>query len=138
MLRRIQTVWLLLATVCSGLCFKLPFYTGDWQKDLFPAVVDLNAKTTLGFTIMDIAVGVLALVSIFLFKNRKTQLQTAVLGLLLSLVMIVLFFIEMTHFNSGTIALWIIDYLAIPVFFFLALRGIRKDINLIRGLDRLR
>ena len=138
MLQRIQSVWLLLAAAFDAFTFRFPFFSGDWMKDTTPMVIDLNANTTIWFTILSILAGGLAFANIFLFKNRKMQLRLCFLGIFLTLVLLALYFLEMGNFFSGTIALWAIFYFAILICFILAARGISKDQKLIRSMDRLR
>lgn len=138
MIQRIQSAWLLLAAAFDAVTFRFPFYSGDWKKDAIPAVVDLNAQTTIWFTILSVIAGALALATIFLFRNRKLQLRLIYLGIFLSVVLLTLYFLEMGNFYSGNIALWAIFYFAILLSFILAAQGVRKDEKLIRSLDRLR
>jgi hypothetical protein len=138
MIQRIQSVWLLLASIFNAITFRFPFYVGDWQKDTTPETVGLNASSTLILTVITVVTGLLALVNIFLFSNRKLQLKLTYAGLFLSLVLLVMYFIEINNFYSGDIALWSLFYFAIFIFYLLAARGIRKDQKLIRSLDRLR
>jgi phosphatidylserine synthase len=139
MLQRIQSIWLLFAAGFDAFTFRFPFYSGDWLRDNLPNyTVDLNARTTLWFTILTVLSAVLALVTIFLYRNRKLQLRLTYLGLFLTAVLLTLYCIEVVHFNSGTIALWAIFYFAILVCFILAARGIVKDEKLVRSMDRLR
>jgi hypothetical protein len=133
MIQRIQSVWLLLAAAFDAVTFRFPFYSGDWQKDAVPAVVDLNAQSTPWFTILSVIAGAIALATIFLFKNRKLQLKLCYLGIFLTLVLLTLYFLEINNFYSGNIALWAIFYFAI-----LAVQGVRKDEKLIRSMDRFR
>ena len=138
MIQRIQSVWLLLASIFDAITFRFPFYVGDWQRDATPATVDLNAQSTIWLTILTVLTGVLAFVNIFLFNNRKLQLKLTYAGLALCAVLLTLYFLEIGHFFSGDIALWSLFYFAIFVFYLLAARGIRKDEKLIKSLDRLR
>jgi hypothetical protein len=138
MLQRIQSVWLLFAAAFEAVTFRFPFYTGDWMRDTIPAVVDLNAGTTIWFTILTVLTAALALITIFLYKNRRLQLRLTYIGIFLTAVLLTLYFVEMGQFNSGTVALWAIFYFAILVCFILAARGILKDEKLIRSMDRLR
>jgi len=138
MIQRIQSVWLLLCTAFSATTFKFPFYIGDWVKDALPSVIDLNAQTTIWHTIVTVLAGALAFVTIFLFDNRNLQLKLCYLGIFLTVVLLVLYFLEMANFNTGSIALWSIFYFAILACFILAARGIWKDKQLIRSMDRLR
>lgn len=138
MIQRIQSVWLLLAGVFDAMTFRFPFYSGDWMEDAVPAVVDLNAQSTIWFTILSVMAGALALATIFLFRNRKLQLKLIYLGIFLSIVLLTLYFLEIGDFYSGNIALWAIFYFAILISFILAARGVRSDEKLVRSMDRLR
>jgi hypothetical protein len=138
MIQRIQSIWLLLVAVFDAITFRFPFYSGDWKEDAVPAVVDLNAQSTIWFTILSVIAGALALATIFLFGNRKLQLKLIYLGIFLSIVLLTLYFLEIGDFYSGNIALWAIFYFAILVSFILAARGVRKDEKLIRSMDRFR
>lgn len=138
MIQRIQSVWLLLAAGLDAVTFRLPFFSGDWIKDNFLAVIDLNATTTIWLTIISIVVGALALLNIFLFKNRSLQLKLCYLGIVLSLGLLALYFLEMQNFIGGTISIWALFYFPILLCFIFAARGIKKDEKLIKSLDRLR
>jgi hypothetical protein len=138
MLQRIQSVWLLMAAVFTAITFRFPFYTGDWLKDTIPNPIELNAKTTIWLSIMTVLTGATAFVNIFLFDNRKLQLKLCYFGIFLSVLLLVMYFLEMSHFSSGSVALWCIFYFAILGCFILAARGIWKDEKLIKSMDRLR
>jgi hypothetical protein len=138
MIQRIQSVWLLLATAFDATTFRFPFYSGDWTKDTIPNAIDLNAKTTIWFTILTVIAGLLAFITIFLFDNRKLQLKLCYLGVFLSAVLLTMYFVELENFTTGNVAIWAIFYFAILACFILAARGIWKDQKLIKSLDRLR
>lgn len=139
MIQRIQTLWLALAAAFDAITFRFPFYNGDYLKDNLPnQPVDLNANTTIFITLLTVLAGALAFAAIFLYGNRKLQLRLAVVGLLLSLGLLVLYFLEMQQFSGGAIALWCLFHFAVVAFYILALRGIRSDEKLIKSLDRLR
>jgi len=138
MLQRIQSVWLLLVSIFDAVTFRFPFFRGDWLKDTIPTDIDLNARTTLWLTVLTVLTGVLAFVTIFLFDNRKLQLKLCYLGIFLTAVLLTMYFIELSNFNSGTVALWCIFYFAMLIFYILAAKGIWKDQKLIKSMDRLR
>ena len=138
MLQRIQSVWLLLAAGFDAITFKVPFYSGDWIHDKFLAVVDLNAKTTNWLTILSVITGLVALATIFMFKNRKLQLRLCYLGLFLTLILLTGYFLLLDDFIGGSISIWCVFYFAILACFAFAARGIRKDEKLIRSMDRFR
>jgi hypothetical protein len=93
MLQRIQSVWLLLAAVFDAITFRFPFANGDWIFDKFLYPIELNAKTTIWFTVLTVLNGILAFITIFLFGNRKLQLRLTYLGIFLSAVLITLYFL---------------------------------------------
>jgi hypothetical protein len=151
MLQRIQSIWLLLAAAFAAITFKFPFYTGNRIIDgtdtttnttgVPPASVfaNLDATTSIWLSILTVLAGVIAFVTIFLFDNRKLQLKLTYLGIFLSVILLMIYFIEMTsHFTTGAISLWCIFYFAILGFYILAARGIWKDDKLVKSMDRLR
>jgi hypothetical protein len=139
MLQRIQSIWLLLAAAFDAVTFRFPFFSGDWLGDE-PATktVYLDAQTTPWLLIVTVLTGILAFVNIFLFDNRKLQLKLCYLGIFLTVVLLVMYFLEMTHFKDGSIAFWVVFYFAILGCYILAARGIWKDQKLIKSMDRLR
>ena len=61
MLQRIQTIWLLLASVCAFLGFKFAFYSGTiTEKDLVNGFKKLNGTSGITLIITTTAVAVLA------------------------------------------------------------------------------
>ena len=135
MMQRIQSVWLLLAAVCTFLSFKLPFYSGTNAK---APLYELNAGENFLLILTTVLVGVLAFAIIFLFKKRTLQLRLCVLGIALEALLIFLYYREVTTFTQGTYSLWAILHSLIVILFFLAARAINKDEKLIKDSDRLR
>jgi hypothetical protein len=138
MIQRIQTIWLLLAAIFVATTFRFPFYNGDWLKDAVQSPVDLNARTTIWLTILSVLTGAVAFVNIFLFDNRKLQLKLTYFGIFLTVILLIMYFLEMANFASGSIALWCIFYFGILACYIMAARGIWKDEKLIKSMDRLR
>jgi Domain of unknown function (DUF4293) len=136
MIQRIQSVWLLLASACAFATFKFPYYTGTNSKGLSP--YELKADENFLLLLTTIAVGGLALFTIFLFKKRPVQLMLCVLGILLEALLIFLYYREVKTFIQGTYALPAILHSVIVLFFFLAARGIRRDQKMVKESDRLR
>jgi hypothetical protein len=135
MLQRIQSIWLLLAAVCSFLTLQFEFYAGT---DLLGQAAKISSRTNLPFTILACGIGFAALICIFLYKQRKLQIRISLLGLLASIGLIALLFGQIKLFATGTISLWAVFYFLIPVFFVLAWRGIAKDEKLVKSMDKLR
>lgn len=143
MIQRIQSIWLLLAAVFAAITFRFPFYSGDRIVDAATAAtahVDLVATTTVWLTILTVLAGATAFVNIFLFDNRKLQLKLTYLGIFITIIMLVVYFLEVGKFvpGKGTFALSCIFHFAILGFYILAARGIWKDQKLIKSMDRLR
>lgn len=135
MIQRIQTIWLLLAATASLLSLKFSFYSGMKDNNVF---TQLNGLSVFVLLILSVAVALLALATIFLFKNRKLQTQLSILGFLLQVIAVVIYFLETEKFVEGNYALTAILTLTVPVFFILAWMGIRKDEKLIKSMNRLR
>ncbi len=136
MIQRIQSLWLLLAAACPFAGLKFSFYSGTKLTD--PLLQELNGTGTILLMITGIAVGGLALITIFLFNNRTLQFRLCLLGILLQLVLIYLYYREVTGFTQGTYSLTSILQPSILLSFILAAVGIRKDSKMVKNSDRLR
>lgn len=137
MIQRLQTLWLLLASAFAFLTFKFPFYN---YTSLLPA------NSTSAVSVMPIALiittailGALCLFLVFLFKNRKLQLQLAFVALLLSGLNVYLnFYFGNKNPTVSGISLFSVFTFLIPIFIIIAMRNIYRDIRLIKSLDRIR
>jgi Ni/Fe-hydrogenase subunit HybB-like protein len=142
MLQRIQTLWLLLAAICAFLMVKLSFYSGNKiMEDGLKKYEALSGATSpIYVLILIVATGIGALIAIFLYKDRKTQKRLTIVSLLVSIINIVLLYLETKKFaeGEGNYDLSAVLSVAVPVFLILALRGIANDQKLIKSLDRLR
>ena len=136
MIQRIQSLWLLLASACAFASFKLPYYSG--AKENITADYRLLATESFLLIIVTSIVATLALVIIFLYKNRTLQLRLSVLGILMEAVIIFLYYLEIKKFTSGTYSLTAILHSIIVISFFLAARAINKDDKMIEDSNRLR
>ena len=139
MLQRIQSIWLLLAAICAFLTIRLSFYSGNIETPGQPASFQfLNAGFNIWILILTVALVCIAAIDIFLYKNRKLQGRLALLGILLSLLNIFLYYKQTLKFTVGNYDLTAVLAILIPVLFFLAFRGIYRDQKLVKSLDRLR
>ncbi|MEI7964603.1 MAG: DUF4293 family protein [Chitinophagaceae bacterium] len=136
MIQRLQTLWLLLAAACAFAGFKFSFYSGTNAKGLSP--YELFGAENLLLLLTTLAVGALALITIFLFKNRSLQFQLCLLGILLEGLLLFLYYREVQNFKMGTYSLSAILHPLIIISFFMAAKGIRKDSKIIKESDRLR
>jgi formate-dependent nitrite reductase membrane component NrfD len=142
MIQRIQTIWLLLAAAAAFLTLKFSFYSGNFlgADGAAKSFQYLTARSNILLTILSAGVGLAALISIFLYKNRKQQSRIVLFTLLVSIVNLVLFFVESRKYvaGEGNYDLTAAIAFAVPIFLILAMRGIRKDEKLVKSLDRLR
>jgi glucan phosphoethanolaminetransferase (alkaline phosphatase superfamily) len=142
MLQRIQTLWLIIASALAFLTLRFSFFSGNKLVDNISEFKHLTAANAdnLILLILSVAVGIAALIAVFLYKDRKMQLRIVVLTIILSVVNIVLFISEAQKFitGEGNYDLTAAFAFLIPVFLILAARGIYKDDRLVKSLDRLR
>ena len=138
MIQRFQSLWLLLAAVSAFLSFKLPFFSGTKEgvKNLTEKAI-IDGGSTLFLLIATGAALIIALITIFLFKDRKLQLRLCVVGIVISLLIIFLYYNEIRKL-SGSISLSCIFVFLIPVAFIMAARGIWHDEKLVKSLNKLR
>lgn len=135
MIQRIQSVFLLLAGVAyMATALFRTVYINEGQEWIMPTVLGLNGLVALG-----------ALVAIFLYNDRKKQLQVLNMLKYLALVVIVAAFgalfmlgaLAEAASNTGVMAmigLPVLGYILIH----LAAGKVKKDIALVRSMDRLR
>ena len=150
MIQRIQSIFLLLASLLL-LCLLVPgvsLATADAsQSSLLPEFLKdgiFNLQDSQLLLILVLVSGIIALVSIFLYKNRKTQMQVVALMMIISLAVAVIAFYLYYH-NTENVKQGIAHLdigMAGPilsiVFGSLANRSIRKDEKLVKSMDRLR
>jgi peptidoglycan/LPS O-acetylase OafA/YrhL len=136
MLQRIQSIWLLLAAIGAALTFKFEYYSGI--NLLHPILYKIKAAENFPILLLTVAVSALALITIFLFKNRTLQLRLCVLGIVLEAVLIFLYYTQVKLYTDGTYSIWAILHGLVVLLFFLAARGIRRDEKIIKDSDRLR
>ena len=136
MIQRIQSIWLLLAALCSFAALKFPFFSGTNATGIPSST--LEGTDSLLLICVTLAVGIISLITIFLFNNRGTQIKLTLLAVLLEAVLIYLYYDASRKYLGGTYALTSILQPAILVFLFLAFNGIRKDNKIIKESNRLR
>lgn len=135
MIQRVQTIWLILAAAFGFISLKTSFFIGSISTE--PAN-NLNAMSTMLLMILTVVAATVALVSIFLFKNRPVQFKLVLSSLALNLLVLILYFTEMNKYKIGGLALWSAIVFAIPVLLIMAAVAIYKDDKLVKSADRLR
>ena len=162
MIQRIQSLYLAIVVMLSGLSFVFPLAIFECQGfdptiyGLIPESVSADATSIPQRTIawnaifFPIFIGLLSLVSIFMYKNRMKQVRVVAIAFLLSVI------------YAGFIFLWIIDSqatalaqqniivsniiygtssyfpIAQVILLILAQQAIKKDEKLVRSSERLR
>ncbi|MBQ0160687.1 MAG: DUF4293 domain-containing protein [Bacteroidales bacterium] len=177
MIQRKQTLFLLIAVAAMVLCFVFPTATftakaplgipvaGELnlipkaQPDLLQQItsgnpIEINQRdfiNTWPNLVLTLLVAAIAMVSIFLYKKRTTQMKVVAVDFLLCVLDIFLIFIwtvdsyvkkatETIHCTDidthYTLATWL--PIVAVVFLFLAQRSIKSDEEKVRAADRLR
>jgi len=137
MIQRIQSIYLLIALVISGvLPYLFPLWTmSDGKK--FHFMSDATYTILFGLTTT------LTLVSIMYFKKRQHQFVLNRLSIILNLILLGLFVYRSLNLSGETLAVsekGIGMFLPIVAIVFLALanKAIKKDEDLVKSADRLR
>ena len=138
MIQRQQSLWLLLSAVASFLSFKFPFYTGNIVESNLSRFEELDGASNLFLLVLTGASLLIAAVTIFMFKDRKTQARLAIAGIVISVGLLAVYFAQLKKFSAGNFALTSVFVVAILIGYIMALRGIWKDERLVKSLDKLR
>jgi len=157
MLQRIQTVYLSICALCFAFSAAMPIakYTlGDentYTLYTYKVLIEGASFGDINYVFKPIYVLpfilFLSIYAIFKFKNRKQQVQIVHFNYILMLLYIVAFYFALDSVDVAleSISNKSVSHLAgfyLPVvglaFNFLAARGIKKDEELVRSVDRLR
>jgi hypothetical protein len=161
MIQRVQSLYLLAAVLLWSLLFFVPvliFDGGGFSLRVFISSAELarsdGSAIETPFTFLPMLSLALAIstasVAIFLFKKRRIQWVVSAMAGVFGLAFFILWGLEMRQALSAVMT----DYpelklsalrslgLMLPVtsvlFIWAAMRGIRKDENLVKSLDRIR
>ncbi len=156
MIQRIQSVYLILAAISALLLFFFPvawfygnmhtieFYVYQVKDHIPDSTPFVESAFTLPLILLTAIIGALALLAIWMYKDLRRQLQFVRMGMFFTLAQIAALFFFYSDYIAKRVGAEA-DYefgIFLPViallFFFLATRGIQKDIKLIRSADRLR
>ena len=136
MIQRIQTIWLLLASLAVFLTLKFSFYSGTLVFD--NTYDSLVATDNIPLMILTSALGTMIFITIFLFKKRGLQFRFCLLAILLELLVIFLYYRQLSLYSKGTFDLWAMFHLLVIVFLVMAMKGIQKDSKILKESERLR
>jgi hypothetical protein len=137
MIQRIQTIYLLLAFVATGiLLFFIPLWTMNngkafyfMQSQVYTIILGLSTALTL--------------FSIVSYKKRKNQFVIGRLNIILNLILLGLFVYRSLNLSGETLAvsekgIGMFLPVAAIVLLVLANKAIKKDEDLVKSVDRLR
>ena len=138
MIQRIQSIYLLLTTLCSVLFLSMKMFVfrnettivGS-EEMIMPLVILLVLAATISF------------ITIFLYKKRKLQLKLSMVLLILSIILLLAVasyaFLLSGKYNAQLqFRVNLIFPVLVLIFSILAHRGIKKDEKLVKSYDRLR
>ena len=136
MIQRIQSIYLLFAAgVSAGLTFVFNLWTTVNDTLVF-------AKDNMLYFGLFLGSAALSLISIFMFKNRKSQFMLGRLNIILNLFLLGLFVYQSLNVsgesNVSEKGIGIFLPIISIVLLVLANKAIKKDEDLVKSVDRLR
>ncbi|MDF1549611.1 MAG: DUF4293 domain-containing protein [Bacteroidales bacterium] len=154
MIQRIQTLYLLLASVAIGLLFFFPItellvdkqflfffrYRGLYELKEGAEILSISS---IPLAILYSINLLLALFTIFLYKNRTLQMRMCIFNILLLIGSLgLMYYYIWIAFSDLNAVIHYTIFALMPVIAailtFMAFRGIRKDELLVRSVDRIR
>ncbi len=154
MIQRIQTVFLFLAIIALVLFNIFPYWqvaAGEegarMQLMSYGFATTVQGETTVDYGLYALVAGlsgvaiIIALVEIFTYKNRLTQMKLAIANSFLmtaTLVLMTYFVVGLQEEYQGDFGLGIFVFALAMLLNILARRFIQKDEKLVRSVDRLR
>ncbi len=136
MLQRIQTIYLLIAAgVSAGLIYVFELYATSEDLKVF---ADDNIYVFGAF----FASALLSIISIFRYKNRKSQFMLGRLNIILNFFLLGFFVYQSLNISGETAVsekgIGMLLPIVSIVFLALANKAIKKDEDLVKSVDRLR
>ena len=162
MIQRRQTIFMLLSVIITALLFFTPLMSFNANGEVMRFTIfgiknpietmSFSATYTWPLVVLTILMTVAPLVTIFLYKKRELQVRLCRLNMLVNIIFIGLVFI---YYESDVMSvifavendIYTLDMayfvgMAFPlvnlVLEILAIRGIKKDIERLKSVDRLR
>ena len=131
MIQRIQSIYLFVAAISMILIsFKVPVY--NLNETLFMAHDDTK------MFVLTIVGAIFALLALFMFKSRKFQMKLIRLTVLIQMIIGIRIFMLFNKFevvlNNSYLFLTAFTLIAL----IMAYRGVKKDDDLVRSVDRIR
>lgn len=135
MLQRIQTLYLLMAAICSGILSSSTYLI------ILDGVI-VGITDSLAYLLLFLGSALLSVISIFLYKSRQTQFVLGRLNIILNFILLGLFVYRLLSLPGEPANSEKGIGLLLPVFsivlLVLANKAIKKDELLVKSVDRLR
>jgi len=155
MIQRIQSLFMFLSAILSGLLFFFPLAAFDYGNvTMNLSVLGINNQIdatyfsstyTWPLIVLTVLMIIIPIFTAFLYKRRQQQVKLCQLDMFLTAVFIGLVLLYYVSDVQTTIASESVSYkfgviipLVILVLDVLAIRGVKKDIELLKSVDRLR
>lgn len=144
MLQRIQTIYLVIATLLSGvMVFVLPFWNDENGALLL--LMDVLQDENPYYKVVPFLFmlsGILSLIAIFLYKNRIRQINSNRLNIVINFLLLGIIVYRLLslpgEIDISKKGIGVFIPLLVIVFLALANKAILKDENLVKSVDRLR
>ena len=136
MIQRIQTLYLILAAgISAGLIFVFHLWTNNEAVKVF-------ALDDYTYLVLFLVSALLSLITIFMFKNRKSQFVMGRLNIILNFILLGIFVYQSLNISGETNVSEKGIGILLPIFsivcLVLANKAIKKDEDLVKSVDRLR
>lgn len=153
MIQRIQSIYLFIITILMILPLCVPIAqiiipgTGTFEFYTYGIIQIKDVSTFKTYYWILLCIDTLAIIipfiTIFLYKRRPLQLRLCLIEIILCLFSFILMWYHLNRFSEdiNTEIIYGIGFilpLISAILTYLALRGILKDINLIKSYDRIR
>ncbi|AZJ32432.1 protein of unknown function [Tenacibaculum mesophilum] len=144
MIQRIQSIYLLVAGIISGgLTFIVSLWSNSQTNPIY--VLDLfsgNSILQKSIPVLFFISALVAIVTIFLFKNRQLQFVLNRLNILINLFLLgLLIYLSQTLSGEALVSekgIGMFFPIIVILLLVLANRAIKKDEDLVKSVDRLR
>ncbi len=144
MIQRIQSLYLLFVSIIAGLVVSFIANELTTNSELLKLIPQELLNLPIPIPMIVIAlIGLISLITIFLFKKRSLQMTLIKFTIFINVLLLGLVVYLLLNLSGETLVsekgIWVsLSLFASVVFLFLAYRAIKKDDNLVKSVDRLR
>jgi hypothetical protein len=144
MLQRIQSLYLLVAIILSGIVsFFLPFWVNQEMEVVFlDSMLQTGELTVLAIPALFILSGIISIMTLFSFKTRTKQIVFNRLNIVINFLLLGIIVYHLLMLPGETVVsekgIGVFIPLIVIVLLALANKAIIKDEKLVKSVDRLR